>query len=261
MLKKLISITLLLQSAGFGSLFGQTTAQAREDANAQRDNFLQMNRQIFARHEDPGSGNVQAPDRVKLIEARLRAAIQRSIAHSLRGPNPIAGEVTDAIREIQGAMTFGRNDMTNTPFADFSRLSAGQTLAVAYMILEGGEGVPDSQPFIEFYLNEGGTWRLKATMDSDFKSSTLFLSRINAGLAGENWYLAWGKRIGDPSSYVNVRIYGFDGNTVRTVWKRDGLAGGQISHSSDSVTLDYRKGWPPSEEIHEVLHVTPDGLQ
>ncbi len=195
MLKKFISITLFLQSVGAGSLFGQTTATAQEhgDVDSQRDNFLRMNRQIFARHEDPGSGNVHAPDQVKLIEARLRAGIQGSIAQALRAPNPIASGVADAIREIQGAMTFGRNDMTNTPFAEFSRLGARQTLAVAYMILKGGEGIPDSQPFMEFYSNEAGTWSLKATVDSDFKSSTLFLCRIDAGLSGENWYLVWGK--------------------------------------------------------------------
>lgn len=58
--------------------------------------------------------------------------------------------------------------MTNTPFAEFSRLSARQTLVVAYIILEGGEGIPDSQPFVEFYANDGRGWGLKATMDSDF---------------------------------------------------------------------------------------------
>ena len=195
------------------------------------------------------------------IEAKLRAAIHGAIGQALRAPNPTASGVTDAVREVQGEMTFGRNDMTNLPFADFSRLNTHPTLTIAYMILEGGEGIPDSRPFIEFYSNENGAWNLKATIDSDFKSSTLFLSSIDAGLAGENWYLAWGKKIGDPASNLSMRIYGFDGNKVRTVWKRDDLAGAAIRHSSDSVTLDYRKGWPPSEEVHEVLHVTPDGLQ
>lgn len=107
MLKKL-TITLFFQSVTFASLFAQTAAQDRKEVENERDSFLRMNRQIFARHEDPGSGDVSASDQMKSIEIKLRTALQGSIARALRAPGPTASEVTDAVREIQGEMTFGR---------------------------------------------------------------------------------------------------------------------------------------------------------
>src|SRR5579863_635616 len=166
MLDKLRTVISFLTLAGAGLLFAQITAQSQKELEHERASFLQMNRQIYARYDDPESGKVVAQEQVKLIEDKLRAAIQGAIARVLRTPNPTAADVTVAISGIQGELTFGRGDLanppsaganlTNAPFAEVSQLNGSQTLIVAYIILEGGMGIPDSQPFIEFYTHENG---------------------------------------------------------------------------------------------------------
>jgi len=59
------------------------------------------------------------------------------------------------------------------------------------------------------------------------------------GLAGESWFLAWGFKIGDSGARLAIRLYAFNGDEVRVVWKRDGLAAGtlrSLAKQSRSVT-------------------------
>jgi hypothetical protein len=106
-----------------------------------------------------------------------------------------------------------------------------------------------------------GKWQLKATTGSDFSGRTFFISHLNSGLTGESWYLASGSTIGNPGVPLSLRLYAFDGNEVRVAWKRDGLVGGEVHVSNRSiVTLDYFKEYHSTEEVHEVLSVTPNGL-
>jgi hypothetical protein len=83
-------------------------------------------------------------------------------------------------------------------------------------------------------------------------------------LASEAWFLAWGRTIGDTGARVKLRLYGFDGNTVRTIWKRDGLTNGDVTVTKDSVTLEYDREYhssDPNNLVHETLHISPNGLQ
>ncbi len=102
MLKTLITTTLSLQLIGGASLFAQTTAQERKD---QRDSFLQMNREIFARHEDAGRRKRPRAGSGESIEAKLRAAIHGAIGQALRAPNPTASD------DGRGTRSPGRDDI------------------------------------------------------------------------------------------------------------------------------------------------------
>jgi hypothetical protein len=59
---------------------------------------------------------------------------------------------------------------------------------------------------------------------------------------------------------LDLRLYGYNGTSVRTVWKRDGLFGGAIQVSPTSVSLEYDKEYH-GPSVHEVLHVTANGLE
>jgi hypothetical protein len=80
-------------------------------------------------------------------------------------------------------------------------------------------------------------------------------------VSGEAWFLAWGMPFGSSHSSKLIRLYAFNGFTVRTTWKRDHLDGGKISVTPESVILDYLDYDDNSIERHEVLHVTANGLQ
>lgn len=154
----------------------------------------------------------------------------------------------------------------DSPFADFFQLNGLPNLAVAYVILQGGEAIPDTQPYLEFFEKMNGSWGIKAEAptQSDFRGHSFSVSKIDSGVPNEAWFLAWGTTIGNPGTPMNVRLYGFDGITVRTVWKRDDLTHGVATVGKDSVTLEYDREYQssdPDNRVHEVLHVTPSGLE
>lgn len=84
-----------------------------------------------------------------------------------------------------------------------------------------------------------------------------------SGAADEAWYLVWGSRLGDTGARLDLRLYGFNGTSVRLISRRDDLIGGVIQVSDRSVTLEYDKEYhaPERDRIREVMLVTPGGLK
>lgn len=94
-----------------------------------------------------------------------------------------------------------------------------ESLAVGYVLLQGGDFIPDTQPYLEFWDQTNDTWSMRAESPrrADFRGRDFFISQIDPGVPGEVWFLAWGMTIGNPGNPVDVRLYAFDGSAVRTV--------------------------------------------
>jgi hypothetical protein len=263
---RLTMLALLLTA--FGSVgCGQSNDSSQPSANPveRHDRYIRLNRQIYARHKDPGSGELNRSDgKFKSASQQLHNMISQEIEIALAAPNPSDGSIVNAISTLQGEMALSAwdQDATNTPFAKLFTLSGIPTLAVAYVIMEGGEGIPDTQAYLEFYDKPHGIWEKKASAPTlpDFKDFTSSVAQLNSGVAGEAWFLAWGIPCGNSQGSEYLRLYAFDGSTVRTIWQRGPLPAGNVTVAPDSVTLDYRDEDTPTGLAHEVLHVTSDGL-
>jgi hypothetical protein len=59
---------------------------------------------------------------------------------------------------------------------------------------------------------------------------------------------------------MRVLLYTFDGAAIHTIWRREGLVGGNVTVCGDSVTLEYDREYHSTERVRETLHVEPDGL-
>ena len=120
--------------------------------------------------------------------------IAKEIDLSLSTPKPSAESISSAIAAVQGEITLSGwgPEETNTPFAKFFPLSGVQTLAVAYVIMQGGDAKPDTQPYLVFYDNVSGVWAKKAAAPTlaDFEACTFSVAQLNSGVPGEAWFLA-----------------------------------------------------------------------
>ena len=250
--------------------FAQTSATTHVSGEREQRHasYLQLNRQIFARHEDRDSEKVHVSESGKVTEIRsqLHQLISDEIDSVLNSSAPSKNSIKAALANLQGEMALPVDDMTNTPFAQRFQLAGIQSVAVGYVILQGGEAIPDTQAYLEFYDNSNGRWERRAEPPTrtDFRGCTFFVSKIDSGVPGESWFVVWGMTIGDTGARLRLRLYEFDGATVRTVWKRDGLIGGIATVSKDSVTLEYDREYrstDPNNRAHETLHVSPNGLE
>jgi hypothetical protein len=189
---------------------GGTTAAS--DERAQRHAaYAQLHRQIFHTYDDEESGRVPSLEKAREIQSRLHQLLSEEIASSLNSPNVSADDVINGIIAVQG-------QRREKPFADFFQLNGIKSLAVGYVILRGNQAIPDTQPYLEFYDQANGAWVIKAEAPtrSDFRGHTFCVSELDSGIAAEAWFLAWGVMIGNPAAPVDLRLYAFDGNTVRT---------------------------------------------
>ena len=141
------------------------------------------------------------------------------------------------------------------------------TLVTAFAVLTGGEGIPDVSAYIKFYSKEAGIWKLEADTGSEFAGCAFSVAAIHGSpTPNEVWYLAWGMVIGDTGARLKMRLYAFDGASVRTVWEQSGLRGGHVSVSGNQITLDYDEFAPqgtlaPPMHVIKILHPGIQGLE
>ncbi len=236
-----------------------------QESEAQR-RYSELNRQIYARHLDIGSGGLNfSRDKAREAMEKLHSILSSEILHALNRPEISTTAVTQRLASVQGEFRLP-SDMTNVPFVEPFQMIGLPSMAVAYVILEGGDGIPKTQAHLEFYDRLNGSWRLAASAPSreDFEGCEFFVSRMKSGMTGERWFLAYGMTIGDTGARVKLRLYSYDGLNVRTIYSRDGLIRCLLKVSENSVTLDYDRKYQslePGNRVHEVLRITSRGLE
>lgn len=264
-MSKNIFVALIFIVCSFGA-DSQTVSASADSSDAQKrhDAYIHINHQIFASHDYKDSG--QMPEKqVPSATRQLHEMISKEIALALSAQKPSEKDITSAISALQGDMRLADSgsDMTNTPLAKFFTLNGVKNVALAYVILQGGDAIPDTQTYLDFYDNASGVWTKKATAPTlaDFAGCSFSVAQLNSGLPGEAWFIAWGMPFGSSHASHHVRLYSFDGFTVHTIWKRDNLDGLRIKVTPDSVTLVYQDFDDVSIEHHQLFHVTGNGLE
>jgi hypothetical protein len=153
--------------------------------------------------------------------------------------------------------------MTNVPFVQPFNVGLTAGFAVGYTIIRGQEGIPDTVGVLEFYTKQNERWVATGIPESDFRGRRFFVNPMDSHRSDEKWFLVWGNRLGDTGARLNVRLYSFDGSSVRTIWERTDLSTGTIKVLENAIELEYDERYkaPVSERISKKFYITPSGLQ
>jgi hypothetical protein len=242
----------------------QVSVLAGAEERPARAKYEELNRRIHNAKEQPSEAEYEE------ITTQLRAIMTQRMNAFLSHSDDSDG-LRKTIAGVQGEFALSTSDpgVTNTPFVERFQIFGQPGLTVAFVIVRGGSGIPDTLPVLQFYTKEWGEWKLRAETDTDFHGCTFMVSSLDSPVLGESWWLAWGQRYGDTGARRKVRLYAFDGETVKTVWQRDDLLAGSISVAKDRKTIVleyYRKvGTPeqprPDLRIREEWYLTPNGPQ
>ena len=227
--------------------------------------YLRLNHRIYFQTEDNEEikrNRVTQVEEVPPIEERLREIVKEAIIACLASPRPLAPEIAKVIRDVQGELSFGPDypPHGNIPFTDLVRIGDTDSLVAAYAMFEGNDAITDSKPFLEFYSRAGVAWNLVATAGSEFRAHSFFVDAVRSPVATERWYLVSGRRTGDSAVRLMVRLYGFDGKGVRTIWKKDEMIHGEVNISNGSIILEHQLGHADGQRVREVYSVSLEGL-
>lgn len=186
----------------------------------------------------------------------LRDLIAETVADTLRQSDKsgLSNNVVRSVRTLQGKMHERLEDL---PVAITGRTKDHDVLVFAFEILQGAAAIPEPEPSIYFYVNNTNFWYLAAEAPADLSKLGMRIQSVASPVPGEIWILAQGTHHGDNRGRVYARLYAFDGASVRTVWQRDALYGGQIKTSGDRITITYYDParWaidPPSLEEYAI---------
>jgi hypothetical protein len=196
----------------------------------------------------------------------LHNLLTKTSLHAVNERGATSESVTKALDELQGRFALHAYNGSNIPFADLRELRGFHILTVAFSIMSGGYGIPNNVSFVQFYSNAEGTWSLVAEQPKDFNGCA-FSAKPIPGLPDEALYLVWGMTIGDTGTRNKIRAYSFDGQEVRTTYKRDGLVRGIISVNGTGISVEYEEkkrvdDWiSVPRRVRETLESGPGGIR
>ena len=130
--------------------FAQLADQS-QDREQRNQEFLRLNRQIFPAHTDAPPNSITDPDQILRVRTQLNDLVAQSIKATLLTGTSSAVNVSSAIKALQGN-TAPSSRVSNTPFSGMFTIGGFKNLAVAYVIPEGNEAMPDTHPHLEFYI-------------------------------------------------------------------------------------------------------------
>lgn len=196
----------------------------------------------------------------------MRQLVDQQVSEQLDtdvSPNPM--NIVARIRCLQQSLPQYRPnpDITNVPFA-IAVGDGSPAIVVAYEIYRGGEGAPDTMPVFEAFISEWNKWHPIARTGQDLTGSTFFVSPLNAGRAGEHWFLLHGKRFGDSGSRLDLEVISFDGMRLKTVWARTGISRTAIVEVANDHIVLIRESLNErgrAQEFRDQYDVSVDGLK
>lgn len=258
------------QHPALAALIVFASALAFGQQSADRDAYEQISKRIFARSPKGLHSDFELPSGEERAAARkaLREIVARTIVRAAEERGATSESILKAILDLQHDDEWERRPgEPSVPFVQLQTLRALPTMTTAFAVLSGGRGIPEVSAHIQFYSKLGGRWELVAETGEDFKDRVFAVAPLSSPIEGQEWYLAWGMVIGDTGARLRLRLYAFDGFSLRTVWARDGLRGGGVKIESDgSVTLKYFEHPPdgqpvPPIKIIQRLRMTLKGLE
>lgn len=166
--------------------------------------------------------------------------------------------VTASVRNLQGD---AHKNFTKLPYSASSSIKGRDVVTVVFQVLRGGMAIPTPEPFIQFYMPTGNSWYLAAEAPQDLSGLGVEAQQLKSPAENEVWVLAWGRRYGDTGARRNVRLFAFDGASVRTLWQREGLLAGRIEVNENRITVTHRDPAYRERRITEEYLVIPQGLQ
>lgn len=198
----------------------------------------------------------------------LRNIVTRTIQRTANSKGMTEQIIIDAIIELQQYDFWKwRSDEPSLPFVHLATVSGISTMTAAFAVVSDGLGIGDVSAHIQFYSSLAEGWNLVAETGEEFEGCNFKVAPLRSPIEGQAWYLAWGSVIGATRQRTKLRLYAFDGFSLRTVWSRDGLSGGMVNLENDgSVTLTYELLPPdgqrvPPTPIIQRLRPTVRGLE
>jgi hypothetical protein len=248
------------------SMMGLATGQQ----SAEREAYEKIDKRVLFRGEKKLTPDFVFPSVEERSAARkeLRDIVTRVIQGTVSAKGATEESIVEAIVELQNYDFWERSPGEHgVPFTHFVTLRGIPIMTAAFPVLSGGTGIGDVSAHIQFYSKLGGSWNLIAETGKDFEDCVFYVAPLRSPVEGQAWYLAWGSVVGATHQRLKMRLYAFDGFSLRTVWSRDGLSGGQVKIENDgSVTLHYFLLPPkdqliPPTEIIQRLRPTVRGLE
>jgi hypothetical protein len=107
--------------------------------------------------------------------------------------------------------------------------------------------------------------KLVDTTGGDMNGTFFFVRQINSPLPNETWLLTWGGVTGSNGFGVFIaRVYAFDGQAFRTVWKPNDFTGATANVTQTGFTIkhiDRERAGQGGIFVEDQYSVAPDRVQ
>jgi hypothetical protein len=206
------------------------------ECSSQRNTYQQLNAKILVRTTEDAKR--VTPVVLADTRANLNIFLERDIRALLNNQPAISAE--EIRRYIQCIQGVGRAEVENPSLPYVIQLKdTPNQLIVAYVINAGGEGIPDSLPFMALWSYEANEWKPRYVDLTFYLRSSFSLNLLSTADGIGSYLLASGKEYGDGASRLKLTLFRVKKNQIDHLWKTFDFNAGSFDISGDQIRIRY----------------------
>jgi hypothetical protein len=147
-------------------------------------------------------------------------------------------------------------ETTGTPYVLVANVNGFSGYVVAYLVMRGGVGSPDTKTLLQAYAAYGGKYRLVDETGGDFDGYGFLLTPLGVSDGGL-FFLAHGQC---ANTSWRTRIYAFDGKRFRTLWDPPDRFNLSIGVKGRDLTLTYQDAYHSRYFREDTVRVSGAGV-
>lgn len=227
--------------------------------------FKTLNEQVIVGSDEPEKARTY-PALVREVTQKLHALVDEQIIAQLDAdrflqPANVVLRIS-CVQSLIPAYARGQGG-TNTPIAHTITNVGMPAVAVGYLLLRGGIGAVDTQPYLEVFRKNGDHWGNAGSVGSDFEWHTFFVQPFGRLGEGQTDFLLWGSQIGMGNAPLRMALAVYNGKSLAETWSTNIPGGAMKEISVDKVTIFIERTNENgrAEDSEEVYQPVPGGME
>jgi hypothetical protein len=207
------------------------------DCSALRRTYEQLIEPVIPRNLDEAKRIT--PELVTNSRTRINELLERSISSWLTEAGSRSAEkIREDIRCVQ-VPARAEQENPSLPYVIALGDSRTPRFVIAYVVNAGGEGIPDSLPFMAVWTDESGRWRPHYLDMSFYLRSSFCVTPLLTEVGGQPRFLASGKEYGDTESRLKLLVFQIVGNRIDAVWRAFNFSAGSVKVVGSRIDIRY----------------------
>jgi hypothetical protein len=207
---------------------------------------------------NPEQAKIVTPQSLEISRLKMSSIVEGAIRVSLGGNDHVSiSKVREDIQCVQ-VPARAEEENPNLPYVIEIKGETVSDFLIAYVISAGGDGIPDSMPFVALWSHISGVWKPQYIKTDFYRRSSFSLDALKTPPDSARYFMASGKEYGDNLSRLKLVTLKVNNHQLQQIGQMFDFPAGSVETIGDRILVSYMESRQTGAR-KEIAFVVRDG--